>query len=87
MPNRSMDKPPENSDDDQERGKRQHVLQHHLTSSRPHDHALIISQNGYLCRQNERRPRTKNATMGRRTAGIAGNQPFFASTIMRIVSP
>jgi hypothetical protein len=25
--------------------------------------------------------------MGRNTAGIAGNKPFFASTIMRIVRP
>ena len=87
MPNRSMDKAPEKPDDEKQGGERQHVLQHRLSPSHPHDHDLIISQNGYLCRQNERRPRTKKTTMGRRTAGIAGNHPFFASTIMRIVRP
>lgn len=87
MPNRDTDKAPEKPNDEKQGGKRQHVLKHCLSRSHPHGHDLIIPQNDYLCRQNKRRPRTKKTAMGRITAGIAGNQPFFASTIMRIVRP
>ena len=87
VPNRGTDKSPEKPDDEKQGGERQHVLQHRLSPSHPHGHDLIIPQNTYLCRQNEWRPRMKKTAMGRITAGIAGNHPFFASTIMRIVRP
>ena len=87
MPDRDTDKAPEKPDDEKQGCERQHVLKHRLSRSHSHDHGLIIPQNSYLCRQNKRRPRTKKTAMGRNTAGIAGNKPFFASTIMRIVRP
>ena len=42
---------------------------------------------GQRCLRNALTPSARNTTAGRTAAGIAGNHPFFATTIIAIVSP